>query len=111
MQKISSIDSILIDLKDEIKNPPKRVDFDQNRVSLKPTLLSYENQSPLSIVGGRGQYSVNINYNKLIFKNMQWSDNDQREQIKFLLGQVKNRTNVIIVLLILIIILFGIAVF
>lgn len=42
---------------------------------------------------------------------MQWSDNDQREQIKFLLGQVKNRANIIIVLLVLIIIFLGIIVF
>ncbi len=42
---------------------------------------------------------------------MQWSDNDQREQIKFQLDQVKSRINVIIILLIVITIFLGILVF
>jgi predicted nucleic acid-binding Zn ribbon protein len=42
---------------------------------------------------------------------MEWNDNQQREQIIFLLERVRNRANVIIVLLVLIIVLLGIIVF
>lgn len=42
---------------------------------------------------------------------MQWNDNEQREQIKFLLEQAKNRANITIFLLVLIIVLLGIIAF